>query len=219
MKCKYCACAGWFFHLSKEGLCATCEHLVGLEVEQRERAIADSQKAAETTLNPHSKITKMDLVVENLDALAKFEKRGIPTSKISALERLGQSREKLDKLVLRTAKAELRGVFKKVRRTGGPEAKIKLLSDFRLKLAAFCTRKDLPEDLRLLNLRIRDAIYRIRLNVFLDLAKEAEKASQPPAAADDYKEALKFLKGDPTQTEQMARLEAKILGLAPTKAP
>ncbi|MFH2201796.1 MAG: hypothetical protein ABIJ96_01640 [Elusimicrobiota bacterium] len=217
MDCKFCGGGSWFFKLSKDGLCGDCEHLVKMDVRQRVRLIQDHKDAAEQTLNPHSKIAKMDVVVKNLDALAGYEKRGIKTMGESAAEQRDRSQADLGRLVVNTAKGELKGVLAQVRKTSDLEAKIKLLTAFQLKLSEFKARADSSEDLELFARKVRNSIYRIRLNSILETARVIEKEGDPKQAMAMYSEALKFLNStddpDSSREEHRARLEKKISSL------
>ena len=179
--------------ISEDGLCSDCEHLVRMDIEQRTRIIEDNKRAAETTLNPASKISKLDIVVEHLDALARYERKGIKTIHDSPSAQLDRSRADLRRLVFRTAKIELKAVLKEIGRQPSPEEKVKTLSEYRLKLESYDPELRETAQMKNLEARVRDSIHRIHLNSALSEAQKAETSGMKAQALRGYKEALKFL--------------------------
>lgn len=202
--CKYCGCSSWFFTLSSEQLCAACEPLVKMDVEQRRQLVEDSAKAAEQTLNPHSKIIRMKSIVENLDVLADYEKKGIETLKGKAESRQKHTKENLDALILQTARAELDETLKAVRKKKAPEAKIKLLSSFLVKLEEYKEHPRHREKIRILEKKVRNTTYRIQLSSHLEHARRAEKAGEIELALKNYRDALNYLKSTDDDSEEKA---------------
>ncbi|MEE8424477.1 MAG: hypothetical protein V3S11_01545 [Elusimicrobiota bacterium] len=216
--CKYCGCSSWFFALSSEKLCAACEPLVKMDVEQRRQLVEDSAKAAEQTLNPHSKIIRMKSIVENLDVLADYEKKGIETLKGKAGSRQKHTQENLDALILQTARAELDETLTAVRKKKAPEAKIKLLSAFLVKLEEYKDHPQHREKIRILEKKVRNTTYRIQLSSHLEHARRAEKAGETELALKNYRDALNYLKSTDDDSEEKAghlqSIESKLKALS-----
>lgn len=217
-KCTVCGGAGWLFSLTPAGLCDECEHLVSMEIAQRARAVEDSAKASEATLNPQSKITHLDLQVENLEALARYEERGIPTIEGKASARLDKTRMERDALVLKTARSELKEFLRAAREAALPKDKIKLCSEFLLKLQEYEGRLADKKILEALTRRVRESVARIRANAKLEEAESAVKGGEKGAAKKLYLEALNELNaaGEDTseKKQRLASIEAKIAELS-----
>ncbi len=216
--CRYCGCSSWFFALSSEQLCLACEPLVKMDVEARRRLVEDSVKAAEQTLNPHSKIIRMKSIVENLDVLADYEKKGIETLQGKAGKRSERTKENLDALILKTARAELDETLQAVRKKKEPEAKVKLLCAFLIRLEEYKDHPQHREKIAVLERKIRNTIYRIRLSAHLELARRAEKAGEAELALKNYRDAFNYLKSTDDETaekaEHLESIEAKLKALS-----
>ena len=212
--CKICGCSGWFFPLSKAGLCHTCAHLVAMEVAQRRDAIRDSARLAEQTADPHSKLARLDVMLSNLDALAKFEERGIPTGEgaASPSQSLKAGKAQRDSLLIETAKKALDDAMAKVQAAPSPEAKLALYNTLLLKLSEYKAKADDGGPLSALERKVKDSTIQIQLNIRLEKAREAERRKDGKAALKLYEEALTYLKASGMDAESRARHAVKING-------
>jgi len=212
--CKVCGCTGWLFFISDKGICRTCAHLTSIDVEQRTRIVRDEARSAETTLNPHSKIAHLDVVVKNLEALADYESKGVPTPEAEAGARLSESRKERDALLLRTAKAELNDVIQRVRKEARAEGKTALYEDLLRRLGEFKARLEGERSLDTMIRKVEGTIMRIRLDSRIRGARSHEKAGRSDAARKGYEEALAFLnlKGaaDPASPSYRAKIEERL---------
>ncbi|MFA5138683.1 MAG: hypothetical protein WC728_05560 [Elusimicrobiota bacterium] len=209
MNCKLCGGLGWLFSLSPRGLCDDCERLVTMEAEQHERMAGESARSADETLNPHSKITHLDMQVEHLSALAKFEEKGIPTVP-EAGKRLEMSRQKRDAVILSTARSELRDALKIARDNAALDEKVRLLSQLLLELQEYESRMTEKRPLQIVTSRVRASLSRVRLSQRLEQAEYAEKAGNKTEARNLYIEALAELKGQGPFSLAKAKRQAEI---------
>lgn len=210
--CKYCGCSGWFFPLDKAGLCGTCAHLVGLEVDQRRGIIRDAAKLAEQTANPQSKLARLDVILANLEALAKFEERGIPTVEGSPSEMLRSKKAERDRLLLDTAKKDIEETLAKVQAADGPDAKLLLYNGLLLRLGEHKTSAGDARALGELEGKVKASVYQIELNVRLEKAKKADEARDERRALSLYEEALIYLKATDMEPSARAKHAVKING-------
>ncbi|MBI5624498.1 MAG: hypothetical protein HY924_12030 [Elusimicrobia bacterium] len=212
--CKYCGCIGLFFGLDKAGLCANCRHMASLEVGLRKQALKDANKKIETTVNPQSKIAGLDIVVENLAALKKYEERGIPTIDGSPAAMLGEARQKQIELILETAKTERKDLLSQVEKVTDLEAKRRLYSAFLLRLEEYAQRLDDPKPLDELRRQVHRAVHQVQLDVIVRRAVEAELGGRSDEALKRYREAAEFLRKADVDSEfragQMLKLNAKL---------
>ncbi|HBL19150.1 MAG: hypothetical protein A2X36_01565 [Elusimicrobia bacterium GWA2_69_24] len=210
--CKICGCSGWFFFITSDGLCRHCAHLTSIDIEARSRAARDSAKAAEQTLNPQSKIVHLDLALSNLETLADYEKRGIPSPGGSAEESLRKARSERDRLVLRTARQELVGLMRRVRAEEEAEAKVALYTGFLRKLQEYEASLADPKPIASLKKKVEGGVVRIRLNALVAKARRCEASADMVAARRLYGEALAYLKmkgaDDPAATGYRAKIES-----------
>jgi hypothetical protein len=213
MNCKLCGGLGWLFSLSPRGLCDDCERLVDMEVEQHERMAGESARKADETLNSRSKIAHLDMQVEHLSALAKYEEKGIPTVP-DAGKQLEASRHKRDAVMLSTARAALRDALKGARDDTALDAKARLLSQLLLELQEYESRMTDKRPLQILVHRVRASLSRVRLSQRLDQAECAEKAGNKAEARNLYIEALAELKGQGpfslARSKRQAELEDRL---------
>lgn len=222
--CKYCGCIGLFFGLDKSGLCANCRHMASLEIGLRTQALREASKKVDTTLNPQSKIAGLDIVVENLLALAKYEDRGIPTLESSPKAMLDEARRQQQTLILETAASERKDLLSQAEKVEGLEAKRRLYSAFLLRIAEYREKLDDPTPLDILHRQVHRAVHQVQLDAVVRQAVEAELAGRKDEAVKRYREAAEFLRkadvDDAFRTSQMLKLNAKIkkLGSRP-KAP
>lgn len=210
--CKACGCSGWFFPLSKAGLCHSCAHLIELEVAQRQEAIEDSARLADQTADPRSKLARLDVMLANLDALARLEGRGIPTGKAPAAESLKARRAERDRLLLETAQRALDETMSRLPAAPSPEAKLSLLNTLLLQLSEFKAKAEAPAPLASLERKVKDSVILIKLNLDLEKAQEAEKRRDFKTALALYEEALTCLKASDMDAAARAKHALKING-------
>ncbi|MFA6316277.1 MAG: hypothetical protein WC943_02575 [Elusimicrobiota bacterium] len=212
--CKYCGCVGLFFGLDKAGLCANCRHMASLEIGLRRQALRDASRMIETTLNPQSKIAGLDIVVENLQALRKYEDRGIPSIEGSPAALLDAARARQVELVLETARAERKDLLAQVEKIDDLEAKRRLYAAFLLRLTEYSGKLSDPSPLEELRRQVHRAVHQVQLDAVIRGAVEAEAAGQREGALKRYREAVEFLRKADVDGEfragQMLKLNAKI---------
>lgn len=219
-RCKTCGCSSWFFSLSSAGLCTACEHLVEMELRQRVREVRDAAQAADQTISPHSKLARMDIIVQNLSTLAEYEKRGIPAPELdgSAEERLRKSVVARESLIVDTAQAELNEILKRLRGVQDSEEKVKVLSDFLIKLNEYRARLGGSKPLETLTRKVHGTVHRIRLDSLLAVARQAEEQKRLPEARRCYEEAIAYAKSvaaeDPSRAADLSRIEERLRALS-----
>lgn len=213
-RCKYCGSRGLFFGLNKSGLCATCQHMVAMEVGLRRQAIDDAAKKVDSTVNPQSKIAGLDMLLENIEALRKYEERGIPSVAGSPSAMLRDVQQKRQEIVLAAAHAELQDMMAKVKKAASLDAKRQLYSTFILRMAEYKQKLDDPGRLSDLELQVKRADHQVQLDAVIGRALEYELAGARADAVRTYHEAADFLKkscvDEPARTRLMVKINAKI---------
>lgn len=217
-RCKVCGCSGLFFGVDAAGLCTSCGHLLSLEIAQRTRLIEDGLRSAEQTVNPHSKIARLDETLSQLEALSKYEERGIQTLPASPAAMLVEIRARKDEVVAQAAQVDVTETLSRVQETALPEAKVALYNALLLRLAEYRRRMSDPKRLGPIEEGVQSAVRRIRLNAPLERARLAEARGQREKALAAYREALAFLKSsDPERAalaDRLPEIEERIRALA-----
>ena len=165
------------------------------------------------TLNPQSKIAGRDLLVDNIEALRKYEERGIPGVEGSPAAMLKDARRKREEVVLTAAHAELQDMMAKVKKAATWEAKRRLYSTFLLRMGEYKKKLDDPSHLKDLELHVRCADHQAQLDAIISQARGSELAGAHSVAARTYREAADLLKKsclqEPARTRLMVRSTAR----------
>lgn len=211
-QCKLCACSGWFFALTKQGLCANCRQLTAMEVSLRRENIDAAKRRIESTHNPQSKLAALDIVAKNLEALERLEDKDIPTIEGSPKARLREAQEQRIALILETARAELQVLLERVEQAKVLDDRRKLLSQFLLTLEEYALQGIRTDEIMRIKTEVRRALRQVELNVILEDARSLEQKSKPQEALSLYREAASFLKkAELDETYRSAQI-AKING-------
>jgi hypothetical protein len=222
-RCKVCGCSALFFGVNASGLCSSCTHLLTLEIAQRQRLIEDGLRLADQTVNPHSKIANLDQILAQLEALTRYEERGINTLPASASSMLQQVRERKDAVVAQAAQADVAETMLRVQQAALPEAKVALYTTLQLRLADYRLRLSDPKILDPLEAGVREGVRRIRLSAPLERARMAETRGQKEKALACYRYALDFLRSsDPERAafaDRIPEIEERIRALEEAPPP
>ena len=215
--CKLCGNMGWLFSLTPNGLCDECERLVSMQLEQHERAVEESARGADETVNPQSKLAHMDVQVENLAAMARLEEQGIRKAE-GAASRLKKSLGEREALIVQTARAELKETLHSLREAPDAQDKLKLYSRLQLRLQDYEDRLTDKNPLAVVLGRVKHAMSRIRLTLRLEEAARAEQEGRREEAVQTYHDAvvaLKALEADsPERARRIEKIEEKIQRLS-----
>ncbi|MFA6029096.1 MAG: hypothetical protein WC969_04490 [Elusimicrobiota bacterium] len=210
--CKYCGCSGWFFALNPAGLCGNCAHIVGMEITQRKQHMRDALDRADHTVNPHTRLARIEEMLKDLEALSKYEEKGIPTIEGSPKDEHQRRREQLDALLLETAQQETDSALARVVSAEDAAAKTKVYSDLLLRLADYREKAEKKDALHALERKIRDAVLQIELDGRLLRARNEEARGSNAEALALYQEALTYLKALDMDVELRIKHVARING-------
>lgn len=191
--CRYCGTSGWLFALNPTGLCGSCEHLVSADIEARAQVLKESRQAADDTRNTETKLERLGLAVAQLEALARYERKGIRTPIQSPERSLKEAQRERDALVMRAAKEDLDAAMKDLKTEGDPESKVRRLNALRLRLKDYEAQASSKGPLPALGKRLQAAAWRVRLSAALERAGRFEAAGDREQAVRAYREALTLL--------------------------
>lgn len=212
--CKICRRDGLFLSVNQHGLCSTCNTGLAIEAESRLRVLNESVKIIESTKNLATRLSRCNVVIEQAQALIKYENLGIPVitpppSKIAQTY--------LDNKLIFVKEGLLedsRQALEKAKLASTTNAKVTALSKVVLKIMDYKREYTNVKDLEIMENGLRKAIQEIQLSAFLDDAKKAEFKGNKKKALDKYYEALYFLQHDDVddalQRDSINNIEAKI---------
>lgn len=191
--CRYCGASGWLFAVDSAGLCGACQHLVSADIEQRAQVLRESRRAADDTVNTETKLERLGLAVAQLEALTRYERKGIRTPVPSPERALKEAQRERDALLMRAAKDDLDAAMRELKQGADPEAKVRRLNALRLRMKDYEAQASCKGPLPALSRRIQNAAWRARLSAALARARRADGAGNVPEAVRAYREAAVLL--------------------------
>lgn len=214
-QCKLCDRSGWFLSLGNNSLCQHCEPFFQLDVRQRGRIIQESQDIIEQSRNLDTKLSRIQLLLDHLRALQKYEERSITTIRPAPSEAIRIYVLRRQQEVAKHAELAHDDAISKAEVGGSGKAKIACLTKGLLKL------KDLsqyePTNLARLTRSLQEQIAKVTMADYLGKARKAEFKGQTKKALEQYYEALYFLKHDDVddriQADHIKLLEDQIMKL------
>lgn len=78
-QCKYCGSTGWFNVVDNNGLCKTCQTLYLQDIVNRCRIVIESGKIIRNSKKIETILSRIDVSLENLEMLKRYDAKGIPT--------------------------------------------------------------------------------------------------------------------------------------------
>jgi hypothetical protein len=214
-QCKLCSRSGWFLSLSHHHLCNSCEPCFQLDLQQRVRIIQDSQKIVESSRSLDTKRSRIQVALDHLKALQNYERHGIETILPPPSEAIRNYERKYQEEIAAYAKIVHEDALAKAGVGTTSKSKIAALSKGLLKLRQLTQHSS--SNVRPLTESLQEQIAKVTMSDYLEKARKAEFKGQTKKALEQYYEALYFLKHDDVddrlQTEHIASLEQKILGL------
>lgn len=93
-KCLYCGKKGLFLSVSTNGLCNSCEPAVVLSITSLIRVLNDCIRLVDTSKNADVRLSRLRVLLNTAQELAKYEHLGIPTTRPLPSEYLLQYRNR-----------------------------------------------------------------------------------------------------------------------------
>lgn len=197
-QCKWCNISGWFIFLDSAGLCNQCSKIVKLEVQQRMRIVNESVKIVDNSKNLETRLSRLNLIYEQLNELYKFEQHGIDIIKPSPSNILEQLRGKKDQIILEVMSLKAEEAQKRSALAKTLYLKSTPLLKVLENITEYKEKLDDPNILSALEQRVKNTIqtlhidgHLIRAQVGSDIAKqhtslESEKRNKVEQQAMDY---------------------------------
>lgn len=216
--CVWCGKKGFFVLVNNEGFCKNCED-VHMVVKRHLEIIQESQKIVLSSKNINTKLSRLDVIIDNAKSISKYEEKipGIVSPSTSEIIRVCLSDKK--EIILESVYSTVSKHQNKAELAVTLKSKINELNKILLKLnEAKSILGEYPQKLIIIERSIRSEIHKIKLNNIIEAAKKAEFKGQVKKAIDQYQEALYFLKtddvDDSSQKQSIAEVEKKIAELS-----
>jgi len=220
-QCVWCGRKGIFVSVDRDNLCRNCQPAIYLDIQQRNRIIEESQELVEKSENFKTRIHRIDVISEHVQALKEYEKKNIST-----ITPLPSECEKYyinlkNELIYENITSEIEKIMNKAKIA--LSAKTKMTEANKAVLKIIERKKELQDEDKINNLNksekeIKNFMHETQLNEFLEEAKKAEFKGQKSKALDKYQEALYFLQTDEVddslQKEKIDGIKSKISELS-----
>jgi hypothetical protein len=195
-KCNYCQKKGFFLGVDKNKLCNKCSPFVVSDIENRGRIVLESLKLAQTGKTFSTRISRINVLISNLDVLLTYEVKEIPT--ISPIPSL--LLHDIHELRRETITNEINDLFTKSVNQADvaatPTSEYNALSKGFLKVQEILDANNGEDhDFEQL-LRLKLLMHKAKIEGYINEAKKAEFKENTKKAIDQYQEALFYIEND-----------------------
>jgi len=192
-RCKWCQHFGLRLRLTGNGLCPNCAPVVTPEIQQHVKSIEECIRLIDASGNPAARLAKCNLLLDHASILMAYERRGIPTLNIKPSALLSNYSARRDRLEFATFTREVEDGLAAVHNSINVKAKLDQLDKLLQRIHSRMSETSSYEDLVLLEDKVSDLVYRVRLDSFLEDARMSEVEGKPKKALEHYNEALEYL--------------------------
>jgi hypothetical protein len=195
-KCNYCQKKGFFLGVDKNKLCNKCSPFVVSDIENRGMIVLESLKLAQTGKTFSTRISRINVLISNLDVLLTYEVKEIPT--ISPIPSL--LLHDIHELRRETITNEINDLFTKSVNQADvaatPTSEYNALSKGFLKVQEILDANNGEDhDFEQL-LRLKLLMHKAKIEGYINEAKKAEFKENTKKAIDQYQEALFYIEND-----------------------
>jgi len=200
--------------MDRNGLCKRCAYPVISDIQQRARIIDDCVRLAQEGKTYATRLSRHELLIEQLELLLVYERKGIPTlspNPSELIERMGGYRgtivaEEIEKIADKAKKqAEL---------TANVTPKFNALTKALLKVQEILDVEGQSISEHHTAIELRLLMHKAKIEGFVTEARKAEFKGNSKRAIDQYKEALFYIKNDDIdddlQIELITNIESKL---------
>jgi len=178
------------------------------------RIINDSVKLVEESKKVETRISRCDLLLQHLNELLKYERRGIEALNIPPSALISRYASMRDQIIVETLTKEYEDAKQKLSLGGTVNSRVNALTKLLYKVHEYGALAKDRAPSAAIERDINKEIQHIQLSGYLDEAKKAEFKRQKKKALDKYYEALYMLRHDDVddslQAESISFIEAKI---------
>ncbi|GAB4257444.1 MAG: hypothetical protein Kow0092_04340 [Deferrisomatales bacterium] len=159
-RCKWCGQSKWLGLSRERGLCKRCESVVEADVALREKRIKRALVAMDLASNVDVVVAHCNVILQNAEALLKYERKGIPTVSPSPSQIIHSVKARKDALLADVVRREVRGAQHRAQAAFDPRTKVEILAEAFVKVkgvrAKFTNDRVVDASLAELSRRIRE---------------------------------------------------------------
>jgi hypothetical protein len=210
-KCKYCSKSGFFFKVSKEGLCKNCEPVVITSVNRHVEIIQESNDIIEKTKKFETKMSRYGTMIYNLKQLnEEYHSKGIEVVNIEPKKLLQEVKFERKKSIEEEALIRIEKAMDKAEFATTINAKLNNANKALLILKEFNNEYKYENAQK--EQEIKHYIYQSQLDNLINKAEKEEFKGNVKKTLEKYLETLYFVKNDEyNDTEDIEKyLEEKI---------
>ena len=195
-KCNYCQKKRFFLGVDKNSLCNKCSPFVVSDIENRGRIVSESLKLAQTGKTFSTRISRIDVLISNLEALLTYEMKDIPTispkpslliQEIQVLRRETITNEVNDIYTKSVNQADVAAT---------PTSEYNAFSKGFLKVQEILDANNGEDHNFEQLLRLKLLMHKAKIEGYINEAKKAEFKGNTKKAIDQYQEALFYIEND-----------------------
>lgn len=209
---------GFFLSVDKNNLCNECSPSVLSQIENRARIVSESLKLAQTGKTFSTRISRIDVLIDNLDKLQAYEAKNIPTITPTPSLLIQDIR------VLRqeTITNEINELYTKsvnqAEVAATPTSEYNALSKGFLKVQEILDGYNGEDrDFEQL-LRLKLLMHKAKIEGYINEARKAEFKGNTKKAIDQYQEALFYIENDDVddtlQSDLINQVKERLMALA-----
>lgn len=213
-KCRYCEKGGLFQSVDNNGLCNKCAYPVISDIQQRARIIDDSIKLAQEGKTFATRLSRHELLIEQLEQLLVYEKRGIPTLSPAPSELIQRMSGYRGTIVGQEIEQIAEKAKKQAELAASVSAKFNALAKAFLRVQEIIEGEGQSLSDHRTAIELRLLMHKSKIEGYITEARKAEFKGNAKKAIDQYQEALFYIQNDDIddsmQSELITNVAAKL---------
>ena len=221
--CKYCETGGILQATDRNGLCKRCAFPVLSDIQQRARIMEDSIRLAQDGKTLATRLSRHELLMDQLGYLREYEDKGITTLSPAPSELVTRMKGYRDTIITEEIVKIADRAKKKAELTASPSSKFNVLAKALLTAQDILEveGKTLGDDSSAIELRL--LMHRSKIEGYITEARKAEFKGNAKKAIDQYQEALFYIHNDDidddVQRELINNIESRLSALTGEAKP
>ena len=215
-KCKWCGNKG-LFKVNLHRLCDSCNQQIFADMSQRAKILDNCAKVLQTSKNIKTMTSRLDLLIEQAEAVSHYEEKGIMLLDLKASEIIEIYTTVYDENILTIIEGEINKGIAKAKIASTSKTSINQYNKLLLKIndyKGYIKRQENVKKLDRIGVELQTFVHSVKLDAYLESAKNAEFKGNKEKALNQYLEALYFLRNDdidyPMQTKKVKEIKDKV---------
>ncbi|MFQ5715270.1 MAG: hypothetical protein ACE5GU_14680 [Candidatus Scalinduaceae bacterium] len=174
--CKYCEKSSWFLRLTSDGLCESCDRILGLQVRRAVQIITESDEIIGKSKKLETKLSRLELIENTVkNYLLPIERKGIKAASQSPDEVLDKVAIMREEIIINTLQEYLNKAKDKAEKAKSAKSKINAYSKALQKITELKNKVSNPDIISNFESKVKQLLDNIQPNAFSDATKTAEK--------------------------------------------